>query len=290
MYSEWAKDEIRIERLEVFAHHGVFPEETRDGQVFYVNATLFTDVHKACEEDNLAYSIDYGDVCFFITEWMQGNTCLLLEAVAEKLARAILLKYDLISELDLEILKPHAPIKLPFGCVSVKVHRGWHRSYIGLGSNMGDRERYIRGAVEALETHPLARVKGVSELIVTKPYGGVEQEDFLDGILELETLLGPEELLETLQKIESAAGRKREIHWGPRTLDLDILFFDAVCYRSKTLVIPHPDLQNRLFVLKPLAQLAPYMRHPATGKTAEELLRELEGRLLEDVPPAQQPD
>ncbi len=275
MYSEWAKDEIRIDRLEIFAHHGVFPEETRDGQIFYVNATFYTDVHKACEEDNLAYSIDYGDACFFITEWMQNNTCRLLEAAAEKLARALLLKYDLICELDLEILKPHAPIKLPFGCVSVKVHRGWHRSYIGVGSNMGDRERYIKGAVEALEAHPLIKVKRVSELIVTKPYGGVEQEDFLNGVLELETLLNPEELLETLQKIESAAGRKREIHWGPRTLDLDILFFDAFCYRSDTLVIPHPDLQNRRFVLEPLAAIAPYMCHPLMGKTVAGLLKEL---------------
>lgn len=276
MYSERAKDEIRIERLEVFAHHGVFPEETRDGQVFYVNAVLCTDVHRAGEEDNLSYSIDYGEVCFFITEWMQNNTCLLLEAVAEKLARALLLKYDLICGLDLEILKPHAPIKLPFGCVSVKVHRGWHRSYIGVGSNIGDREGHIKSAVEALKANPLIRVKKVSDLIVTKPYGGVEQEDFLNGALELETLLNPEELLETLHEIENAAGRTRDIHWGPRTLDLDILFFDDLCYRSETLVIPHPDMENRQFVLAPLTMIAPYMRHPATGKTVKALLKELE--------------
>lgn len=277
MYSEWAKDEIRIERLEIFAHHGVFPEETRDGQIFYVNATLYTDVHRAGEEDDLAYSIDYGDVCFFITEWMQDNTCLLLEAVAEKLARAILLKYDLTYELDLEILKPHAPVKLPFGCVSVKVHRGWHRAYIGMGSNMGDRERHIEGAVEALKAHPLIKVKAVSDLIVTEPYGGVEQEDFLNGALELETLLNPEELLDTLHEIENAAGRKRDIHWGPRTLDLDILFFDALRYRSETLVIPHPDLENRSFVLEPLAMIAPHICHPVIGKTVAALLKEIEG-------------
>lgn len=275
MYSEWAGDEIRIERLEVFAHHGVFPEETMNGQIFYVNVVLYTDVGKACGQDALEYSIDYGEVCHFITEWMQKNTCKLLEAVAGRLAMALLLKYDLIFKLDLEIVKPQAPIKLPFGSVSVKVHRGWHQAYIGLGSNMGDRENYISGAVEALKVHPLIQVKKVSDLIVTKPYGGVEQEDFLNGALELETLLDPEGLLEALHEIEAAADRKRDIHWGPRTLDLDILFYDALCYRSETLVIPHPDLENRTFVLEPLAMIAPCLRHPVTGKTIVKLLREL---------------
>lgn len=278
MYSEWAKDEIRIDRLEVFAHHGVFPEETKEGQVFYVNAVLYTDVHRACREDDLTYSVDYGAVCSFITEWMQTNTCRLLETVAEKLSIALLLRYDLICALDLEVLKPHAPIELPFGCVSVKVHRGWHRAYVGLGSNMGDRERYIQGAVKALGAHPLIRMKAMSELIVTKPYGGVEQEDFLNGVLELETLLNPEEFLKTLHEIENAADRKREIHWGPRTLDLDILLFDALCYESDTLVIPHPDMENRSFVMEPLAKIAPNMRHPVIGKTMAALFRELEVR------------
>lgn len=276
MYSEWAKDEIRIEMLKVFAHHGVLPEETRDGQIFFVNAVLYTDVRKAGIDDNLEESVDYGTVCHFVTEWMQKNTCLLLEAVAEKLAKALLLKYHLICSLDLEIRKPEAPIQLPFGCVSVKIHRGWHRAFIGIGSNMGDRERYLNGAVEALKAHPMIEVKKVSDYIVTKPYGGVEQEDFLNGALELETLLNPEELLEALHEIENAADRKRTIHWGPRTLDLDILFYDNLYYRSDTLVIPHPDLENREFVLRPLVTLDPYLCHPVMGKSVKRLLEKLE--------------
>lgn len=276
MYSEWAGDEIRIEMLKVFAHHGVLPEETRDGQHFYINAVLYTDVHGAGLSDRLEQSVDYGDVCSFLAEWMQTNTCLLLEAVAERLAGELLLKYRRLSGLELEIRKPEAPISQSFGCVSVKVNRGWHRAYIGLGSNMGDRERYLEGAVEALRKHPLIEVKKVSDYIQTEPYGGVEQEDFLNGALELETLLRPEELLDVLHGIENEAGRERTIHWGPRTLDLDILFYDKLIYGSDTLVIPHVDLANRSFVLKPLAQIAPYLRHPVTGKTVEELLQSLQ--------------
>lgn len=277
MYSEHAKDEIHIDKLEVFAHHGVYPEETRDGQTFYINAVLYLDTHEAGRGDALEKTVDYGAVCHFMDRWMRENTCLLIEAAAEGLSGAVLSEYRMLSAVELEIVKPSAPIGLPFGAVSVKVRRGWHRAYLGLGSNMGDREAYLSGAVRALETHPMVVVGKASHRIVTKPYGGVEQEDFLNGVLEIETLMEPEELLEMLHDIEQAAGRERLLRWGPRTLDLDILFYDRLCYESDDLVIPHPDLENRAFVLEPLCSIAPYLRHPATGKTVRELLRELEG-------------
>lgn len=275
MYSEWAQDEIHIDGLEIFAHHGVFPEETRDGQTFYVNGILYLDTQGAGKSDVLGNTVDYGEVCHFINNWMGENTCLLLEAVAWKLSTAILLRYQMLAALDLEIVKPSAPIGLPFKAVSLKVHRRWHKAYLGIGSNMGDRRKYLSDAVAALGAHPEIEVKQVSEYIVTEPYGGVEQEDFLNGALEIETLLGPEELLEVLHEIEQGAGRERIVHWGPRTLDLDILFYDRICYQSEDLVIPHPDLENRLFVLQPLSTIAPYWRHPATGRTIRELLHSL---------------
>ena len=97
MYNELGSDEIRIEGLEVYAYHGVYPEEREKGQTFYVNATLYTDTHKAGLEDKLELSTNYGDVCLFINQWMKENTYQLLETVAEKLTKAILLKYNLIS-------------------------------------------------------------------------------------------------------------------------------------------------------------------------------------------------
>ncbi|MCI8527799.1 MAG: 2-amino-4-hydroxy-6-hydroxymethyldihydropteridine diphosphokinase [Lachnospiraceae bacterium] len=275
MYSEWAQDEIHIDQLEIFAHHGVYPEETRDGQTFYVNGILYLDIHGAGDADALDKTVNYGEVCHFIDGWMRENTCLLLEAVAERLSAALLLRYGILSGVDLEIVKPSAPIGLPFGAVSVKICRRWHKAYLAIGSNLGDRREYMTYGVEALADRREIVVKQVSEFIVTKPYGGVEQEDFLNGALEIETILGPEELLQVLHEIEQGAGRERLVHWGPRTLDLDLLFYDRLCYQSHDLVIPHPDLENREFVLRPLSAIAPYWRHPATGKTVKNLLDEL---------------
>ncbi|MCI8286612.1 MAG: 2-amino-4-hydroxy-6-hydroxymethyldihydropteridine diphosphokinase [Lachnospiraceae bacterium] len=278
MYSEWARDEIHIDGLEVFAHHGVYEEEQKEGQIFYVNAVLHMDTHAAGVGDELEYTVDYGSVCRFINDWMRQNTCRLLEAVAERMANALLLHYKMISAVDLEIQKPHAPVRLPFEMISVKVHRRWHRAYIALGSNMGDRETYLAGALDALKRHPQVTVKKCSHWLVTKPYGGVEQEDFLNGAVEIETLLNPEQLLEVLHEIENGAGRERKVHWGPRTLDLDILFYDRLLLETDDLIIPHPDLENRRFVLEPMTAIAPYFRHPATGKAMRDLLREQEKR------------
>ncbi|MCH5342224.1 MAG: 2-amino-4-hydroxy-6-hydroxymethyldihydropteridine diphosphokinase [Acetatifactor sp.] len=275
MMKEIRDDEIRIEQLEVFAHHGVLSEEQERGQIFQVNAVLYTNIHRAGREDNLFYSIDYSQVCQFITDWMQQNTYQLLEAVAEKLSKAILLKYDKVTAVELEIRKPEAPIPLPFGCVSVKVYRRWHTAYLAVGSNMGDKVQYIAGAIRALTAHPQINVKKVSDLIQSKPYGVLDQDDFLNGALEIETLLAPEELLDALHEIEDAAGRVRVRRWGPRTLDLDLLFYDKLVYESDNVIIPHPDLQNRDFVLEPLSTLAPNYRHPILGETVLQLFQKL---------------
>lgn len=267
-------DQIMIENLKVFAYHGVYPEENEKGQNFYVNAILETDTRKAGISDDLDLSTNYGEVCIFLNNYLKEQTYKLIEAVAENTAEALLLRFPLVRRVTLEIRKPEAPIELPFESVSVKISRGWHKVYLSCGSNVGDKKTHLDGAVKALRADVKCRVLRVSDWIVTAPYGGVEQDDFLNGAIELETLHTPEMLLEKLHEIENLHGREREIHWGPRTLDLDILLYEDCIMYTDDLIIPHADMLNRYFVLKPLSQIAPYERHPLLGQSIGRIYEE----------------
>lgn len=270
-----AWDKIRIKNLEVFGNHGVFPEENKLGQKFLVNAVLYTSTREAGKTDDLTKSIHYGEVSHFITKYMMEHTFQLIESVAEQLAKALLLQFEHLKWIDLEIQKPWAPIGLPLESVSVEISRGWHQAFVATGSNLGDRGEYIRKGIEAIKACEDCVVEKESELIVTKPYGVTEQPDFLNGMLQIKTLFSPMELLHKLNEIEAAANRERKMHWGPRTLDMDIIFYDDLVLDTTELTIPHVDMQNRKFVLEPLAELASWYRHPIFGKTVKEMLEEL---------------
>lgn len=268
-------DKIKIQNLEVFANHGVFPEENVLGQKFVVSAVLYTDTRKAGQTDELTASIHYGEVSAFIDRYLKEHTFQLLEKVAESLAEELLLQTKGLQKIRLEIKKPWAPVGLPLETVSVEIEREWHTAYIALGSNIGDSEAYLKEAIDKLDHLPTSRVEKVSSFLVTAPYGVTDQPDFLNGCLKLQTLLYPEELLRELNRIEQEAGRERIIHWGPRTLDLDILFYDQEIIDMPDLHIPHIDLHNRDFVLVPMNQIAPYLRHPVLNQTISQLLDSL---------------
>lgn len=268
-------DEIIIKGLEVYAFHGVYTEEQEKGQKFIVNATLYADTTRASRTDELEDSVDYGKVCMMINDFMTKNRMNLLESVTNCLARKLLMSYPLLEAVTLKVEKPQAPIPHPFDTVAVKVHRSWHTAYIAFGSNMGDRLAYINNAVESLSSDRCCEVKKVSKIVESKPYGGVEQENFYNGALELRTLYDPKELLDMLKAEERQAGRVKTEHWGPRTLDLDILYYDDEVIQTDNLVVPHVDLQNRDFVLVPLNEIAPYKRHPLIGRTTKEMLKRL---------------
>lgn len=269
-------DKIRIHNLKVFAHHGVYEAENQLGQMFLINVEAGCSTRKAGCSDALEDSVSYGVMAREIYGYMQSHTCKLLETVAEQLTEMLLLAHPMLETITLEIKKPWAPVGLPLDDVSVEITRGWHTAYIALGSNLGDKEGYLQAGIAYLRSCPQIQVEQVSSFLVTAPYGGVEQDDFLNGCMRVKTLLSPFELLEKMQEAEQASGRERLIHWGPRTLDLDLLFYDAEVINSKTLLVPHPEIPKRTFVLQPLAELAPWLRHPLTGQTVQEMLAQLQ--------------
>lgn len=271
-------DKIIIKDLEIYANHGVFKEERELGQKFLVSAVLYLDTRKAAKEDDVNETIDYGKVCFRITRFLTEHTYKLIETAAEEMAKELLYTMPLVEKIDMEIYKPWAPIGLPISTVGVSITRGWHDVIIALGSNMGDREAYLKHGVSAIENSKDCRVGAVSKFIETKPYGVTEQPDFINGCMKIRTLLPPQELLDFLQSIEHSVNRVREGRWGPRTLDLDIIFYDNEIIDTMELTIPHIDMQNRDFVLKPLNQIAPNMYHPVLNKTVSMMLQELKER------------
>ncbi len=148
---------------------------------------------------------------------------------------------------------------------------------IALGSNLGDRTQALQEAVEALAAAPEVRLLQQSAWIETAPIGGpADQPAFLNGAALLETSLAPEALHALLVDIERRAGRERTGRWGPRKLDLDLLLYDECVLQTPNLVVPHPRLAVRRFVLAPAAQAAPHMRHPQIGWTISKLLDHLE--------------
>lgn len=146
------------------------------------------------------------------------------------------------------------------------------RVYLSFGSNMGDREQQINDALNLLNTLPETKVTKISSLYETAPVGGVEQDDFLNGVVALETNLSPIELLDGIQSIELKLNRVRKIHWGPRTIDLDIVLFGDLVMDSERLKVPHPFMHERSFVLIPLNEIAPQAIHPVLNKKISDIV------------------
>ena len=255
-------DCIEINDLIIFANHGVLPEEKAMGQKFALSLRLYMDMAHAAKTDDINTSVNYADVCSFVTDFTKKNRSKLIEAAADNIAVALLLRYPSVKRIEVILKKPWAPIGLPLEGVSVSISRSRSCVYIGIGSNLGDKKAYLDFAVKELDEHDKCRVVKTSDYIVTKPVGDVMQDDFLNACIELETILSPRELLDFLHEIENKAGRERKIHWGPRTLDLDILFYDDIIMNEPDLIIPHPEAAKREFVLKPLSEIAPYLYHP----------------------------
>ena len=171
---------------------------------------------------------------------------------------------------------------------ALKLKKGPHIAYLGLGSNVGDREEYIEQAIFLLSKTPGIKMRKKSANYETEPEGNSDQPQFLNAAVEIQTMFDPYKLLSVLHETENALGRERDVEWGPRTIDLDILLYDNQIVSDDKLQIPHPLLHERLFVLKPLSEIAPNAIHPALEKTIvdiyEERKNEIGDKYDDDLP------
>lgn len=268
-------DSIIIDDLKIYASHGVLRFEKENGQFFYLSARILFPLSAAAENDDLMRSVNYAEICRHITEFVRSHCFDLIETLCERTIDELMQHYPVFREVTLTVKKPSAPIGLPLKTVAISMTRARHTAYIALGSNIGNKEQYLTDALRRLDLHPCCKVTKVSDFLITKPYGPVPQDDFLNACAEVETWLSPEDFLTLLLKIEAENGRKRLIHWGPRTLDLDLLLFDDEIKSTAFLTLPHPDMHKRRFVLEPLNQIAPYALHPLLMKRVSELYESL---------------
>lgn len=150
-----------------------------------------------------------------------------------------------------------------------------HTAYIGFGSNIGDRLKHLQNAIHALSKTEGICLQKISSVYKTDPVGYETQGEFLNGVTAIQTNLSALSLLHALKSVETAIGRQHRIRWGPREIDLDILIYEDLCLQTEQLVVPHPEMHLRSFVLVPLAEIEPDLRHPVLQESVLTLLERL---------------
>lgn len=267
-------DKIIINDIEIYAYHGVFDEEKLLGQKFLISLELWANLKKAGISDELTDTIDYGQICVDVEIDFTYTKYNLIEKAAEVIAENILVKYKIINCVKVLIKKPSAPVKSKFGLLGVEIYRKWSRVYLSLGSNQGDKEKNLKCALELINNKK-NRVNVISNFYKTTPVGYKDQDDFLNCCVHIDTLLSPDELINFLMDIEMKLKRERNIKWGPRTIDIDVLLYENEITSSEKIILPHIRMHERLFVLEPLCEIAPYVLHPILNKRVIEIRDEL---------------
>ncbi|CAB4718173.1 MAG: 2-amino-4-hydroxy-6-hydroxymethyldihydropteridine diphosphokinase [Actinobacteria bacterium] len=255
-------DRIEINGLRVMTLVGVLPHEREAPQPLEVNLVLEVDLSDAGFSDELADTAHYGLVAERAAAVMRESKDLLLERLAHRIAAEALL-VDRVEAVEVTLTKLRPPIPEDLQSTAVGIRRDrkqlnvparqQHLAIVALGSNLGDRVGFLRFGVEQLGS-----VVRVSRVYETDAVGGPDQQGaYLNMVAVVETPLDPFALIRRCQRIEAMAGRQRIVHWGPRTLDIDLLFYDDATISTEDLLVPHPRIAQRRFVLHPLSDVAP---------------------------------
>lgn len=264
-------DHILIDDLRVTCIIGVLDHERVTPQPLRIDVDMEVDLHDAGQSDDLTQTVHYGEVAIALANLARDTKYQLLERLAQHMTEVVL-SFPLVRAVELRLTKLEPPIPEQIGSTAVRLRRVRsdfststpHKALLALGSNIGDRAAYLRFAIDRLGD----RVTAQSQVFETDPVGGPENQDaYLNMVVAIDTELDPYALLRWLHRIEADAGRERVIHWGPRTLDIDLLFFDDVVIDGGNLAVPHPRYAERRFVLAPLSEVAPE-RCPADWETS----------------------
>jgi dihydroneopterin aldolase/2-amino-4-hydroxy-6-hydroxymethyldihydropteridine diphosphokinase len=253
-------DRIHIKGLRVMSVIGVLAHERESAQPLQLDLSVHVDLRDAGLSDELSDTANYGLLSERVATVARESKDLLLERLAHRIAEEAL-TFDRVEAVDVTVTKLRPPIAEDVDATAISIHRtrqdqeafGEHDVIVALGSNLGDRVGYLRQAIGQL-----GDVVRTSQVFETAPIGGPgEQDAFLNMVVAVRTSLDPFAMLRRCQRIEASANRQRAVHWGPRTLDVDILFYDDAVIDSTELTVPHPRWQERRFVLAPLAEVAP---------------------------------
>lgn len=271
-------DKIYLKNVEIFANHGVFQEEKKLGQKFILDLELTLSLEEAGKCGDLTKSVHYGELCQGIEKEFTKESYDLIETAAEKVAEYTLINYPIISCVKVKLKKPWAPIGRHLDYAAVEIERSWHEVYLSIGSNIGDKEKNLNEAIEKIGLLENTIVENTSTFLLTEPWGYTDQEEFLNGALKVKTLFSPKDFMRKLLDIESEMKRVRKLRWGPRIIDLDIIFYDNIVLDYEDITVPHPRMEERYFVLKPLSEIAPNKVHPLLNKRVFKLLEEVKDK------------
>ena len=254
-----ARDHIYVNGLRLMALVGVLPHEREGEQPVQVDIDLEVDLAEAGLTDNLVDTANYGAIAEAVSEVVRTSSDVLLERLVARIAERCL-QFDHVEVADVRLTKLRPPIAENLDSTAVRIVRSRvdmkiparHRAIVALGSNLGDRVAYLRFGLERL-----SNVVAQSQVFETDPVGGPDnQGPYLNMVAVIDTDLDPYAMLRRLLQIEAEAHRVRIERWGPRTLDLDLLFYDDVTINSEELIVPHPRFAERRFVLEPLSEVA----------------------------------